>query len=363
MGVHLTSRQVAQLQAATALLLSPFEFENGNEWRRAVCQAIEPIAGSRGAAFGLALPGEELLVGRPDVVSPMNRFMPPSGWMLDHWMRALTRGEPVLAWRDIFEPTFLKSTDFYNEVVRPARIYAPLVLTAEVRGSPLGAAVFNYFDSEQQADRRVEKGKELLRLLAPAFQAAVNAYIAVGRQRETLMCFGELSNVALALFDARGRALHESRTYERMLELDPDATRIRSETARMAMNLSAALSTRNPLSPLDRPIKSRLSTHTGSYGLSAISFCDGFGAVTVIGVLMEHLNPARFDARRMASEYHLTRRELQTAALLQRRMSAREIASTLGVSVNTARRHTEHVLSKLGLHSKRDAAARLSGAS
>jgi len=361
MGLHLSSTKIAQLQAATAILLSPFAASDGDEWRRAVCAAIEPIVDSRGSMFGLAMPDETLLIGNADVVAAMQPFMPPTGWMLDSWLKAVLRGEKIIAWRDVYEPTLLKRTDFYNDVVRPNRLYAPLTVTATVRGSPLGAAVFHYFESESGADSRLDEQRQLLELLVPALQAGVNAYIALRRQRDTLIAFGELSHVALALFDMRGHPVHQSRALEQLLVLDPEPSRIRAETARVATNLSATLSARNPLAHLDHPVKSRLTTHGGSYGLSAISFGDGFGSVAIIGVMIEDLGPPRFDVQRLRSEYHLTKRELQTAALLQRRMSAKEIASTLGVSVNTARRHTEHVLGKLGVHSKHAAAERLNG--
>jgi DNA-binding CsgD family transcriptional regulator len=361
MGVYLSTRKIAQLQAATAILLSPFSSENGDEWRRSLCAAIDSIVDSRGSMFGLALPGERLLIGKPDVVAAMEPFMPPSGWMRDSWLNALALGHTVIGWRDVYEPTLLKKTDFYNEVVRPNRLYAPLTLTASVRGSPLGAAVFHYFEDESEADAHADERRDLLQLLAPAFQAAVNAYVAIQRQRDAFISFGELSHVALALFDMRGDPVHQSRALEQLLALDPESSRLRAETARMAANLSAGISTKNPLAHLDHPIKSRVTTRSAAYGLSAISFGDAFGPRAIIGVMIEDLSPPRFDTQRLVSEYHLTKRELQTAALLRRRITAGEIASALGVSVNTARRHTEHVLSKLGVHSKREAAEKLNG--
>jgi len=53
----------------------------------------------------------------------------------------------------------------------------------------------------------------------------------------------------------------------------------------------------------------------------------------------------------------LTRREAQVAELLACRWSNAEIARHLGVSGHTARHHTERVLSKLGLTSRRDVPA------
>ncbi len=49
----------------------------------------------------------------------------------------------------------------------------------------------------------------------------------------------------------------------------------------------------------------------------------------------------------------LTRREMEVALLLQSRATSPEIASTLGISTHTARRHVESVLRKLRINSRR----------
>lgn len=52
---------------------------------------------------------------------------------------------------------------------------------------------------------------------------------------------------------------------------------------------------------------------------------------------------------------NLTRREIETLALLADGLSTLEIASTLGVSVSTVRNHIHHVLHKLHVHTRLDA--------
>lgn len=54
--------------------------------------------------------------------------------------------------------------------------------------------------------------------------------------------------------------------------------------------------------------------------------------------------------RIIREEYALTPREAEVARLLSRRLSSREIAEELSISVNTARRHSERVLQKMGLN-------------
>jgi DNA-binding CsgD family transcriptional regulator/predicted ester cyclase len=55
----------------------------------------------------------------------------------------------------------------------------------------------------------------------------------------------------------------------------------------------------------------------------------------------------------------LTQRESQVALLLAERFTHKEIAQQLGIQPNTARRHSERVLQKLGLSSRHDVAAAL----
>lgn len=61
----------------------------------------------------------------------------------------------------------------------------------------------------------------------------------------------------------------------------------------------------------------------------------------------------------LARRFGFTARESHVAALLAQGSSNAVIAATLGISAHTARHHTQHVLSKLGVHSRAQAGARL----
>ena len=63
----------------------------------------------------------------------------------------------------------------------------------------------------------------------------------------------------------------------------------------------------------------------------------------------------------LKSWYGLTGREIQVARLLAERQSNKEIAELLHVTVYTAGRHTERVLRKLGVASRRDVRGKLTG--
>jgi len=57
----------------------------------------------------------------------------------------------------------------------------------------------------------------------------------------------------------------------------------------------------------------------------------------------------RRSAEELRERYGLTQREVEVAYLLAGRKRQRELAEILGISVHTARRHTERVLQKLGI--------------
>jgi DNA-binding NarL/FixJ family response regulator len=63
----------------------------------------------------------------------------------------------------------------------------------------------------------------------------------------------------------------------------------------------------------------------------------------------------------LCARYGLTRRELDVAMLLARGKSNVSIAQQLRISAHTARHHTQSILSKLEVHSRGEAAAKLRG--
>jgi DNA-binding NarL/FixJ family response regulator len=69
------------------------------------------------------------------------------------------------------------------------------------------------------------------------------------------------------------------------------------------------------------------------------------------------------DAREgeLARRFGLTRREVQVATLLAQGRSNQAIARELKISAHTARHHTQRVLSKLQVHSRGEAGAKIRG--
>lgn len=74
--------------------------------------------------------------------------------------------------------------------------------------------------------------------------------------------------------------------------------------------------------------------------------------VPVVGVAALPGAPSTLPFRELRARYSLTDREVQVAELLAQRRTNAEIASSLGISLHTARHHTESVLLKVGVHSR-----------
>ncbi len=70
---------------------------------------------------------------------------------------------------------------------------------------------------------------------------------------------------------------------------------------------------------------------------------------------------AQSRAAYLQMRYGLTAREMEVATLLGQGRSNTAIAAALHISNHTARHHTQRVLSKLGVHSRAEAGAKMRG--
>lgn len=81
--------------------------------------------------------------------------------------------------------------------------------------------------------------------------------------------------------------------------------------------------------------------------------------VVMISITIHHSSPLFPSPEMLRERYGLTRREAEITLLLAQGFSNEEIARRLFISAHTARKHTEHVLEKLGLKSRKALAIKL----
>ncbi len=104
----------------------------------------------------------------------------------------------------------------------------------------------------------------------------------------------------------------------------------------------------------------KIIRHLGSSACPQLAFRIPSGATMegeLLVVVVEGMDlPKQNDLRR---QFDLTRRETEVAGLMAGRLSDREIADLLGISIHTARRHAESALKKIGVQDRRNLRAAL----
>lgn len=104
-----------------------------------------------------------------------------------------------------------------------------------------------------------------------------------------------------------------------------------------------------------------VSTDRGTYTLrgSRVFGADGGQPVVLVYATPLPVLPEPAPPPDIRSCFHLTRKEARVAVLLADRKTNEQIARELCVSTHTARHHTQSVLGKLGISSRREVAERL----
>ncbi len=72
----------------------------------------------------------------------------------------------------------------------------------------------------------------------------------------------------------------------------------------------------------------------------------------LVAVLLERINPTRFNLRKAKQHFGLSPREMEVLSALRAGMTDKEIASTLGISPETVRGYLKTIRSKLGVSTR-----------
>jgi DNA-binding CsgD family transcriptional regulator len=364
MSLRLSSAEIAAIERATNVLLAPFSYESAESWRRAAAHAVADCVGADASSFEMLVPGAPLIAADPDVARALQAVNPPPDWVVEALtVRRRQLGLTVTDWEELFDARQVKRTYFYNEIVRPQGLLAPLTMLKGIRESPIPAALSVYFGDETAARRHLARRKEILRLLFPVYCAGLRTYLTLRQNAGALRALAEHASIGVLTFDTNYRLLSENECFERLMCGDPDRNRVRSEVVRAIHGL-ASLSSSNGYGARVPEGKSEFRTAAGSYRIVTTRLEQTLrGESGYVVALVERIDSHRVDARTIASRFSLTQRQLDCAVMLARGLSSKEIASHLGISTNTARRHVEHIFLKLDVHNRLAAVAKLTALS
>jgi DNA-binding CsgD family transcriptional regulator len=152
------------------------------------------------------------------------------------------------------------------------------------------------------------------------------------------------------IMDAACRPLHDTPPLQRLLVETQDGHRLREALDDAARATAASAGA---------PTRRELQTEFADYRLYASRLIAGLAGGDGIVVGVERTSRTMLTVDEMRNRFRLTPRETEIACMLAAGMPNDEIATTLGRSPYTVRRHTEHVLSKLGVRRRAQVSVRL----
>jgi DNA-binding CsgD family transcriptional regulator len=365
MSLVLSAADLERLAGVTRVLLSPLEAPSVAEWRGEVSRALRELFRADRAVHWLpagvdAVHAEgverDTLDGyREFIEGPLIAGTPSPDPLVSRFMeRCRVEGMEVYSHAVVDRALDgrLRDSAFHNEVERAAGLHDMLAVRTAVRGAsgPLAAAVALTYDRPGKAPFG-EEGLSLLRALLPSYRAGLEVLGRLHAQRQVLDVLPE----PLAAFDAAGRELHRNAALVRLLAADGRPERLAEEIRHLARSLSAAGLLRDAGAALAKAGTREVRTDGGRYLLRGTLLPAGaFGGDPGVLVVVESGGgPALPAAEELRGRYRLTRKEAEVALLLAEGLSNAEVAGRLFVSASTARRHTENVLAKVGLRSRK----------
>jgi DNA-binding CsgD family transcriptional regulator/PAS domain-containing protein len=325
----LSSRELVQFAEATTTLLAPRRFHRLDDWRRAGRKAVAALIGARRSVSVLPLAGEPVLEGD----------------------RAVMRVIATYAAR-------AARTESYAQFARRHGLFDQLSLTVDigVRGPRMPPAALLFFHAAALPSKTRVRRVAILRLLLPAFRAGVAMCQDASRRNASFLELLESWSDGAAIFDLDGRLLHQNPAFSQMLGSDPESTRLAAAVARTADVLNRETRPRASIPGRDAGSDrhaQQVRTKTAAYVIRGTYLApDLVGGSDSVLVFVNRLATATLTRQELHGRFHLTEREMDVARLLAEGQSNAALAQNLGISVHTARRHVEHVLTKLGAHSR-----------
>ena len=364
MSLTLSSTDLARLEAALSTLLSPLSYPRVDDWRSATREVVGRLIGADQSASILPMPGEPLFEVHPGsepALRAYEHYFHTRDFVLTE--RRRERALEVYHRDMLYEPGEMAWDELYQDWCIPYRLHDTLGMGFQTDEGALPAALHFYHDRDSSPSFG-ERGVAILRLLLPAFKAGVLTCLRLAQHRTSLERAIDCIEEGLGLFDLDGRILHANPSFTRALAADPEHERIEAQVASLVSclaELGRRARTRSVGPVVTLQAVRELRTARGRYRVRGSVLTPGLvtpGGAVLVG--LEPVRPEPLSNEALRARFGLTPREVQVTRLLAAGRSDAEIARALGVSVYTARRHTEHVRMKLGVHSRAAVGAKLS---
>lgn len=365
MGLHLTTEDVAKLEAASRAMLSPLSAASVDDWRRSVSRSVR-----------------ELFVADKTI------FMLPKGSHLffSDEDAALAAGVESYITAYTTEGIYLSDVvvDLWNQLRRKERLE---VFTWALNESMIGRHGYRMRDSEMvdcvlgshdvrdftgcyvdipqgevllwmlfdrpNHHRFGESSTALLRALLPSLKAGLDTLVRHDLHRLAI----DESVDPIAVFAHGNREVYRNNALLAAYNADPESDRINSEIRQMAGGLCAlgfathGKHAESAQSPALRSIK----TNRGQYDLKGTFLPPGvFDADSTVMITLVFRGAIELPSSdELRERYGITVRESEIAVLLAKGYANDQIADSLSLSPHTIRRHTANIFGKIEVNSRK----------
>jgi DNA-binding CsgD family transcriptional regulator len=357
--LSLSPSDLERLTNLVEALQAPFDYPDVDAWRHAVNHHARLLLDAHKVVF--MLPGD-------GHVPAYCQRLDPDGVRayVDYYHRfdvagaiALERSLPVASLVELHGRDEFYASEYYNDFMNVWRCNHSVGLVAPMDADPGYVYLAMLRDAYEDAPFGARE-RMILRFLQPALKAGVRTYLRLSSDRALLGAVLDASGKRILLCDAQGGPIQASAALERTLQADPERPAIERNMHRLA-RAAAGLRSNGRSAPrsLVGSGERVIATVRGRYRLCASLAGESAPEPAGVLVLVEPLFREPIPDADLRAAFGLTRQEIRIAREIADGRRNDEIAARLGISRHTARRHTEHVLDKLGVASRAQVAERI----
>ena len=370
MSLNLSAPDLARLEEASRVMVSPLTAPTVDAWRASVNAAVGDLF--RAHKTLMVMPGHGDLYASetaPDVVERMREHVAlaatgdhvVSDPVVDLWHRLRRQqGVEVFSWNinagmigQFGYP--MQASEFTNYTVIDTGSTDFLGAYSAI---PEGEVLLWILLERPDVHPFGEHASMLMRALLPSFKAGLDAISRYDAHRRTLDTISD----ALIVFGRGGLERHRNVAFVRMLDAEPERERLLHELTRLAVTMqpAGALSRYGLPSALIPTPQQTLRTASAEYEVNASVVASGtFDRDEAVIISLTRKGPPALPAADVLRErFGLTDREAEVALLLAEGLSNAEIADRLFLSPHTARRHTANIFDKIEVNSRKALALR-----
>jgi DNA-binding NarL/FixJ family response regulator len=352
MSVTISRADVDAINRAATIALSPLEYDSACSWGAALTASLEALLGADQSLSSITDNPGFGVIGRGARCDEAIASYLAHYHTLDEGLNEIRRERRLEVYdqRALYSPEYFESPVFRElreDWLRPNELMDAIGIGIDAPKTPLPVAIHLYHATDSRP-KFGDRGVLLLQLMLPAFKAGVRSQLALAERRHDFSRMIDASAVAVMVV-AGGRVLHESAACQRMLRDDAEAARVRAQIQGVACRPNTGMREIRTTANRYRLIPSRLGP-----GTITRSEC--------IAITIERVHAAPLSDAELRAQFRLTPREIEVARLLAAGLQNRDIATQLAMRPNTAWRHTERVLAKLGVHNRSAVAPVLCGA-